>query len=312
MRRGTGTSSPASSGAGPAPPAPVENISRVIPVKTEASSKDRGWRGLEASRFRYAVEGFYLPGFVGHAVVLHLGPTAELVEREEGRLHKAIVRRGDVSVVPAGLQSEWWWEDGREVERLHAYLDPDVFRAVAAEAGAEPERLEVLNAVAVRDPLLEQTGMALLEELDSGGPADRLYAESLAQVLAVHLLRRHSSLGRGPSRGLDPERTGRLSRTSLRAVTDYVGDNLSGNLSLGEIADAANLSPYHFARAFKRSTGLSPHQYVLRRRIERAKDLLRNTDLPVGEVSRRVGFASPSHFSQQFRRIVGAAPSSLR
>lgn len=291
---------------------PVESISRVIPVETVASSEGRGWKGLEASRFRYATEGFYLPGFSGHAVVVHLGSTAGLVEREEGRLHRAVVRRGDVSVVPAGLESEWWWEDGREVDRLHTYLDPAVFRWVAAEAGAEPERVEVLNSVAMRDPLLEQIGTALLEELTSGGPAGRLYAESLTQVLAVHLLRHHSSLGRGPSRKLGRESAGHLSEAALRSVTDYVDDNLAGDLSLAEIAAAANLSPYHFARTFKRSTGLSPHQYVMHRRIERAKELLRSTDLPVSVVARRVGFANPSHFAQQFRRIVGVPPSALR
>lgn len=292
-------------------PAPVEDISRLIPVETVSSSRHLGWRGIEASRFRYATEGFYLPGFVGHAVVFHLGPTAELVERAEGHLHRAMVRQGDVSVVPAGLESEWWW-DGKAVDRLHAYLDPALLRETAAEAGTDPERLELLNSVATRDPLLERTGISLLEELASGGLASRLYAESLASVLAVHLLRRHSSLGRGPSQRLDPEGGGRLSETSLRTALDYVGDNLSGDLSLAEIAAAVNLSPYHFARAFKRSTGLSPHRYVVRQRIERAKELLTNTDLPVGEVAKRTGFASPSHFSQQFRRAVGVAPSALR
>jgi AraC family transcriptional regulator len=312
VRRKTGAlASLAPGSVSPSSP-PVDSISRVIPVETVVSSEDRGWRGLEASRFRYATEGFYLPGFANHAVVVHLGATAELIEREEGRLHRATVRRGDVSVVPAGLESEWWWEDGREVDRLHMYLDPAVLRRAAEEAGTHPERLEVLNSVAVRDPILERTGMALLEELVLGGPADRLYAESLAQVLAVRLLRHHSSLGRGPSRSLHPDRTGRLSEPVLRSVIDYVGDNLSRDLSLAEIAAAANLSPYHFARAFKRSTGLSPHQYVLHRRIERAKDLLKGTDLPVGVVALRVGFASPSHFSQQFKRIVGTPPSAFR
>jgi AraC family transcriptional regulator len=164
----------------------------------------------------------------------------------------------------------------------------------------------------VRDPVLEGTGMALLEELVSGGPADRLYAESLAQILAVHLLRRHSSLGRAKVRRLNPERGGRLSEASLRSVMDYVGANLSSDCSLAEMAAIANLSPYHFARSFKRSTGHSPHQYVLRCRIERARELLLGTDLPVGVVAREVGFASPSHFAQQFRRFVGFVPSALR
>jgi AraC family transcriptional regulator len=291
---------------------PVESIARVIPVETVVSSEGRGWRGVEASRFRYATAGFYLPGFAGHAVVLHLGPTAELVEREEGRLHRALVRRGDISVVPAGLESEWWWEDGKEVDRVHAYLDPGVFRMAATEAGAEPEGLEVLNSVAVRDPVLERTAVALLDELEGGGPAGGLYAESLAQVLAVRLLRNHSSLGKRSSRRLDPERAGRLSGATLGSVFDYVDDKLSGDLSLSGMAAAANLSPYHFARSFKRTMGITPHQYALRRRIERAKEMLLETDLPVGDVARRAGFVSPSHFSQQFKRAVGVPPSALR
>jgi len=72
------------------------------------------------------------------------------------------------------------------------------------------------------------------------------------------------------------------------------------------------MSPYHFSRMFKLSTGLSPHQYVIRQRIERAKALLTNTDLPVGVVAQEVGFASPSHFAQQFRRLVGVSPRSFR
>lgn len=72
------------------------------------------------------------------------------------------------------------------------------------------------------------------------------------------------------------------------------------------------MSPYHFSRMFKLSTGLPPHQYVMRQRIERAKALLTNTDLPVGVVAQEVGFASPSHFAQQFRRLVGTAPRFFR
>ena len=291
-------------------PRPVKDLSRVIPVETVSSSQDRGWRGVETKRFRYATEGFYLPGFAGHAVVVHLGPTAELVEREEGRLHKALVRKGDVSVVPAGLESEWWWE-GKEVDRLHTYLDPALLREAAAEEGADLGGLEVINSVAARDPLLEQASMALLNEMEAGGPAGRMYAESLASVLALHLLRRHSSLGRGPSREARRERSGRLPEASLRAALDYVGDNLTTDLSLAQIATAANLSPYHFARAFKRSTGLAPHQYVVEQRIERAKALLANTGLSVGEVAARVGFSSPSHFARQFRRLVGVSPGSF-
>jgi AraC family transcriptional regulator len=91
-----------------------------------------------------------------------------------------------------------------------------------------------------------------------------------------------------------------------------VGDNLAEDLTLAEIAREVHMSPYHFSRLFKLSTGFSPHQYIIRQRIERAKALLTNTDLPVSVVAREVGFASPSHFAQQFRRLVGVSPRSFR
>jgi AraC family transcriptional regulator len=149
-------------------------------------------------------------------------------------------------------------------------------------------------------------------ELRSGDLGSRIYAESLANVLAVNLLRRHSSLGRSSARKLEHERASGLPEASLRTALDYVGDNLAEDLTLAEIAREVSMSPYHFSRMFKLSTGFSPHRYVMRQRIERAKVLLKDTDLPVGVVAQEVGFASPSHFAQQFRRLVGVSPRSFR
>jgi AraC family transcriptional regulator len=95
-------------------------------------------------------------------------------------------------------------------------------------------------------------------------------------------------------------------------VTDFVDDNLSMDLGISEMAGVANLSPYHFSRQFKRSTGLSPHQYVIGRRVERARELLSGTDLSVGAVASAVGFAHQSHLAYHVRRRFGVAPSSLR
>ena len=144
------------------------------------------------------------------------------------------------------------------MRHLHLYLDPTLVRDVAAGAGLDPEKAELVEALGVRDPQIEHAAMSLLTELRSEDLGTRIYAESLANVLAVNLLR------------------------------------------------------HHFSRMFKLSTGFSPHQYLKRQRIERAKALLTNTDLPVGVVAREVGFASPSHFAQQFRRLAGVSPRSFR
>jgi len=95
-------------------------------------------------------------------------------------------------------------------------------------------------------------------------------------------------------------------------VLDYIDSNLGGNIHLSELAEAAGLSEFHFAKLFKQSMGASPHQYILQRRLERAKELLRNPALSLSDISLEAGFADQSHFTNVFRRFVGATPSKFR
>jgi AraC family transcriptional regulator len=145
--------------------------------------------------------------------------------------------------------------------------------------------------------------LALDAELLAGGLGSRLLAESLGNVLAVHLLRRFSS------RPADLHSGGVLSQFKLRAVLEYIHEHLDGALSLDHLAAVARVSPYHFARLFKNSTGLPPHQFVIAQRVERAKELLRERDpLPLAEVATEVGFSDQSHFTRHFKRLVGVTP----
>src|SRR5262249_33565285 len=151
-----------------------------------------------------------------------------------------------------------------------------------------------------RDPIIEGIGRALLSELGSDNPLNGLYVESLANVLAVHLLRRYSA-SQSPMR----ETRNGLSSNSLRRAIETIHDNLSRDISLAEIAANVGMSPYHFARLFKQSTGLAPHQYVLEQRIELAKTLLSEPRLPLAELACRLGFSDQSHFTAVFRRLTG-------
>jgi AraC family transcriptional regulator len=105
---------------------------------------------------------------------------------------------------------------------------------------------------------------------------------------------------------------GDLPACRLRRVTQYIHDNLHRKLRLAELSAQVHMSPYHFARLFKRSTGTPPHRFVLRRRIDRATTLLTSGELSIGEVARVVGFQTPSHFTTVFRRIAGVTPSVYR
>jgi AraC family transcriptional regulator len=145
-------------------------------------------------------------------------------------------------------------------------------------------------------------------ELRAGGAGGPLLAESLATILSVHLIRYIT----GPHR-LPPSADGVLSRRKHHTVIEYIMENLEGSLTLEQIAAVAHLSPYHFARQFKATTGLPPHQYVIARRVERAQHLLRGDDeLSLGEVALRAGFADQSKFSVHFKRILGVTPGQFR
>ena len=147
----------------------------------------------------------------------------------------------------------------------------------------------------------------MLAESESETPAGKLYAESLIQTLTLHLLKNYSTAH------LKQENIhGGLSGYKLRRVQEYINAHLEEDLSLSEIAAAADLSQFHFARAFRVSTGLTPQQYLMRQRIERAKHLLAENDLPLVEISLQTGFKNQSHFTTLFRKYTKFTPKLWR
>jgi AraC family transcriptional regulator len=192
---------------------------------------------------------------------------------------------------------------------LHIYLEPELVTRVAAEAfDLDSVQLVVPPLDGVELPHLRMAMEAVDAELTAGGTGGSLIAESLANVLAVHLIR-HILAPRRPAGGSD----GTMPRARLRCVVEYVEENLGAIPTLEKMAAVAGLSPYHFARQFKRATGLPPHQYVITRRVDRAKQLLEtNDDISLAQVATRVGFSDQSQFSHHFKRLVGLTPGQFR
>jgi AraC family transcriptional regulator len=256
----------------------------------------------------------FLPGeietlpFKGPVVNLHLSAPHRLVQRQHDLTRKGLVATNDAAVTPGGVHG--YWRTDAASEDMSMLLEDRFIRWVARESDVDPDRIEIAPLFSAPDPQIERIGLSLLSEMENGGLGGRLYAESLATVLALHLLRNHSSLGRGSRQKVGRE--GGFSKRTLRQATDYINDNLPRKLTLAEIAGAAHMSPDHFARSFKTATGLTPHQYVIHRRVERAKVLLSDTDLTVAEVAAAVGFSNPSHLAHHVRRLLGVSPVALR
>jgi AraC family transcriptional regulator len=203
-----------------------------------------------------------------------------------------------------------YWRMEAASEDMSMLLEDRFIQKLAAEAGANPDKIEVVPFFSAPDLQVERIGLALLSEMETGGLGGELYAESLANVLALHLLRHHSSLGRSST--WESEREGGFSKRTLGRVTDYINENLSRKLTLTEIAGVANLSTDHFARSFKAATGLSPHQYVIHQRVERAKTMLVGTDRSIVDVAGAVGFSNQSHLAFHVRRLLSVSPKALR
>ena len=211
---------------------------------------------------------------------------------------------GHTCVIPSG--QAYVLRSSEDMEYLSIYIDPALLKRAAADSSV-PGRVELVEACSAADPLIRQIGMALKREGEAERPAGKLYAESLANLLTVHLLRHYTTHGEGAKRTL-----GGLSGHRLRRATEFINDNLERDLALSEIAEAVELSPFHFARAFKQATGMTPHQYLMKNRIERAKLLLTDYELPLVEVSYRAGFKNQSHFTTLFRRLTSLTPKAYR
>ena len=286
----------------------VASLSSAAPLIPNAASYELGWTGLQAVRYRDSVSNeFSAPAISQHALILITRPPEEMTMRYEGVKRDMPPATGSVAVMPAGSASLWHWRGSKD--SLHIYLEPSLIAQVAAASfELDSARVVVPPLDALVVPELRAAMLAVDAELTTGGIGGPIMIESLANVLAIHLIRYLL----GPRR-LAGRTDGVLPRRKLHTVVEYIMENLEGNLTLERMASIVHISPYQFARQFKTTTGLPPHQYVITRRVERAQQLLRRKrDLGLGEVALRVGFSDQSQFCFHFKRIAGVTPGQFR
>ncbi|MGH7708153.1 MAG: helix-turn-helix domain-containing protein [Vulcanimicrobiaceae bacterium] len=237
-----------------------------------------------------------------HKIAMLAGPPIRSSWTCDGSVSRRLQIPGDIDVGPAG--SPLACEDGGSTTFVDIELQPSLVRAAAEGMGIDPARAQVVPQFQLRDPLIEHILWALKAELESDAPLGRLYAESLGLALAAQLIRRYAPLApRPPESG--------LSKRRLQRVLDYVRENVAADLSLDELAHVAELSPSHFKVLFRKSLGMPVHQYVVRRRVEHATELMRKGRLPLCEVAEMAGFANQSHLTRWVQRITGMTPSEL-
>jgi AraC family transcriptional regulator len=189
---------------------------------------------------------------------------------------------------------------------LLAEINPSLLARAAQEIGWSAHISFTCNE-GEKDRQIQHLLLALRAEMEEGCPAGRVFGESLATTLAIHLVRRYSI-----SSVASAKYRGGLARGRLRQLVEYIDQHLDQDVSLQQLAALAQMSNSHLAHVFKQSTGLAPHQFVLRQRIEKAKQLLLEDRLSLAEISLTLGFASQAHFTTIFRKFVGFTPMAYR
>ncbi len=215
---------------------------------------------------------------------------------------------GEICLAPAGYSVPWSLGPGRY---MYLFIQPAFIAKVSGEAfplGSNPIKLK--SVCHFHNPPLFHMCLAFHNEVSTLGSGNKFYVNSLATTLVVMLLRKYSSVTE-----FFPEvipATSGLLPWQWRSVTEHIKANLDGDLSLSELAKVTGISAYHFTRLFKKTSGLSPHQYVMQQRVDQAKQLLSTKRKTILEVCLEVGFLNPAHFATVFHKLVGITPKAFR
>jgi AraC family transcriptional regulator len=265
------------------------------------------WRGFSAETITIQGPRGFDYGWAGtpHYLALHD------IQLAEGEIAVADLPRSTqtdmrdlMTFVPGGCDVSGW---SKLRPRRH------LFTAVYYDPAILPEELDARIAGIERpmlyfdDPALRSTLSKLQGLLVDPGPIDAIYGETLGLTAAIELARLQFN-GQG-ARAPD---SGQLGTAQAKLVLEFIGENLHRDISLSDLAGLAGLSRFHFARAFKRTTGFPPYQFILSARVERAKSSLANSDKSMFEISQSLGFGNQSQFATAFRKLVGITPSQFR
>jgi AraC family transcriptional regulator len=269
----------------PGPPVRLEPTPRLCPRVEE---------------FRALPGPITFPAAADHRLRIHKGaPVRGICGRQA-----FTSTRGDIDIVPAGMEEAWFGE--APTHALMLTLPLGFFERAAAELDRDG-RSDFPARCLVRDPHIEHIAWALDAERSAGSPGGRLYAESLGIALAGHLLAAYAK----PGLSARASSLRAFSAGERKRITRHIEEHLDQNLTLAALATQLGMSASHFKAVFRRSMGVPVHEYVVQRRVECAKSLLLRSERPAAEVALAAGFSHQSHMARCMRRILGVTPSAL-
>jgi AraC family transcriptional regulator len=274
-------------------------------ILAESDGGDRR-RRVFFREFRYGPSVVDGPAVDSLLVVVYRNGQSRMRRQCEAAWQETLVRPGAISILGSGVPSRWEWDQSIEVS--HLYLSRGILADTCARAfDQDYARLNAKDALDVQDRKLLALADALTDELRAPSPGGMLLVDTLAQALAVYLIRDYH-VSQKPKSTL----AGRLTAAQERRALEYIESHVAREFDLQQLARETGISEYHFIRCFKSSFGASPYQFVVRKRLDRAVEMLRTSPAPLADIAASCGFSDQSHMTRAFKKSLGATPRAVR
>jgi AraC family transcriptional regulator len=247
----------------------------------------------------------HLTGMSGHVLMTYYGAAQHITWRAGTQRLVSQTRPGSITLIPDGHDGHW--DISGPIEVSHVYLTDQRLQD-SADQLAGGSRVDLVDRVGFDDPVTSRILQMVSQENITGEPASRLFVEQAIDLLCTQLVRGHSSLSARPR--VEPRRG--LADWQTKRVTNYMAERLDHDIGLDELAALAGLSRFHFCTAFRLATGQTPHNWLTAMRIQQARRLLAEPDLPIIHVALAVGYQTASAFAAIFRNATGVTPSAYR
>lgn len=283
----------------------IDDIMRIIPLRPTATTRERGWGGVTVDLYGpLSNRSESYPALDHHVISYFPSGRVRMIQRRAGETYDAVMSAGDSLLMPAGHPSEWEG-DSPATARLRI---PCALISSAAKSldRSGPSLFEIRNVFEMRDPFVERVALTLLGEMKrTPHPAQALIVDTVSCALAAHLLRSHT-----PSPLVEAGDAPPLSRRDIARLNDFIRDNIDRPVRLADLAGIVKVSRFHFARIFKRSMGCTALAFVEQCRIDHARALIADSDIPLAAIALMTGFADQSHFTRRFRKHTGLTPGA--
>lgn len=277
-----------------------------VPGQLTVRSPDDWQSGLSVRGYHYQDSDVCVPAMRDYVVIAYRRGVTSMRRRVDGDWATETMRPGDVSLLTRAAESHWVWSE--EIDVVHVYLTQAELSDTCRQMyEREVTDIDLRDVLKVEDPGIYRTALAIAREAATGGAGAKLLVDSLTVELCVRILRDHAEVVFRAGTGADG-----LSFAQQRAVVDYIESHLSESITLEDLAAAVAMSKFHFARRFRATTGSSPHGFVTGRRVQRAKQLLARTGVPLLDVAAQCGFSDQSHMTRVFNSHVGTTPGQFR